>query len=98
MFWPPPDILRANVQRATGGTLSTPSELFAKAKDALDRGQGLSSGPSSAPRPLRGDLFGSGPWPDTYEPRGAFHLFWEGNGLSEWDVEPGWRVLPEEHK
>ena len=255
MFWPPPDILRDNVQRATGGTLSTPEELFAKAKDALDRGQfdtainddeaarlfhhfyplddptdcegramqalsspgykaayslmakrvghevdvfkaaaarcmplgrppssssgatafpalpaaglgtsavpqtqsappqspleilsamesnyqqfargnitkeaflarddeltamlrnlkpnlfqtdtpvrtwpGVVQWPESAPRPLRSDLFGSGPWPDTYEPRGAFHLFWEENGLSEWDVEPGWRVLPEEHK
>jgi hypothetical protein len=39
LFWPPPDVLRANVQRATGGTLSTAGELFAKAKDALGRGQ-----------------------------------------------------------
>ncbi|KAK4149026.1 hypothetical protein C8A00DRAFT_38391 [Chaetomidium leptoderma] len=39
LFWPPPDIARANIQRATGGTLSTPSELYAKAKDAMDRGQ-----------------------------------------------------------
>ncbi|KAL2170373.1 hypothetical protein VTG60DRAFT_4959 [Thermothelomyces hinnuleus] len=37
--WPPPDVVRANIQRATGGTLSTPTELYAKAKDALDRGQ-----------------------------------------------------------
>ncbi|KAK4233231.1 hypothetical protein C8A03DRAFT_39079 [Achaetomium macrosporum] len=37
--WPPPDIVRANIQRATGGRLSTPVELYAKAKDALDHGQ-----------------------------------------------------------
>ncbi|KAJ4307256.1 hypothetical protein N0V88_000638 [Collariella sp. IMI 366227] len=39
LLWPPPDVLRANVQRATGGTLGTANELFAKAKDALNRGQ-----------------------------------------------------------
>jgi hypothetical protein len=37
--WPPPDVVRANIQRATGGRLSTPAELHAKAKEALDRGQ-----------------------------------------------------------
>ncbi|KAK3311649.1 uncharacterized protein B0T15DRAFT_389398 [Chaetomium strumarium] len=37
--WPPPDIVRANIQRATGGRLSTPAELHAKAKNAFDRGQ-----------------------------------------------------------
>ena len=35
--WPPPDVVRANIHRATGGMLSTPTELYAKAKDALDR-------------------------------------------------------------
>jgi hypothetical protein len=39
LLWPPPDVTRANIQRATGGTLSSPVELFAKAKDAIDRGQ-----------------------------------------------------------
>lgn len=39
MLWPPPSVVRANIQRATGGTLSTPMELYAKAKDAIDRGQ-----------------------------------------------------------
>ncbi|WYZ42186.1 hypothetical protein EsH8_V_001081 [Colletotrichum jinshuiense] len=39
LLWPPPDVVRANIQRATGGRLSTPSELYAKAKDAMDRGQ-----------------------------------------------------------
>jgi hypothetical protein len=33
--WPPPDIVCANIQRATGGTLRTPTELYAKVKDAL---------------------------------------------------------------
>ena len=37
--WAPPDLARANIQRATGGTLSTPTELYAKAKDALDHGE-----------------------------------------------------------
>ncbi|WQF89429.1 hypothetical protein CDEST_14443 [Colletotrichum destructivum] len=39
LFWPPPDVVRANIQRATGGKLSTPGELYAKGKDAVDRGQ-----------------------------------------------------------
>ncbi|KAH9232411.1 hypothetical protein K456DRAFT_54166 [Colletotrichum gloeosporioides 23] len=39
LLWPPPDLVLANVQRATGGQLSTPIELYAKGKDALDRGQ-----------------------------------------------------------
>ncbi|KAJ3938143.1 uncharacterized protein N0V96_011829 [Colletotrichum fioriniae] len=38
LLWPPPDVVRANIQRATGGQLSTPIELYAKGKDALDRG------------------------------------------------------------
>ncbi|KAK3301715.1 uncharacterized protein B0T15DRAFT_514968 [Chaetomium strumarium] len=37
--WPPPDVVRTNIQRATGGSLSTTAELHAKAKDALDHGQ-----------------------------------------------------------
>ncbi|KAL2196591.1 hypothetical protein P885DRAFT_16366, partial [Corynascus similis CBS 632.67] len=37
--WPPPDVVRASIQRATSGRLSTPFELYAKAKDALDHGQ-----------------------------------------------------------
>ncbi|KAE9566888.1 hypothetical protein CGCF415_v008856 [Colletotrichum fructicola] len=39
LLWPPPDLVLANIQRATGGQLSTPIELYAKGKDALDRGQ-----------------------------------------------------------
>ena len=31
-LWPPPDVVRANIQRATGGTLSTPTELHVKQK------------------------------------------------------------------
>ncbi|KAK4138367.1 hypothetical protein BT67DRAFT_7525 [Trichocladium antarcticum] len=38
LLWPPPDVVRANIQRATGGSLSTPHELYAKAKDALAHG------------------------------------------------------------
>jgi hypothetical protein len=38
LLWLPPHVVRANIQRATGGRLSTPSELYAKAKDAMDRG------------------------------------------------------------
>lgn len=37
--WPPPDVVRANIQHATGGRLSTPAELFAKVKDARKSGQ-----------------------------------------------------------
>lgn len=37
--WPSPGVVRANIQRATGGSLGTPVELYAKIKDALDRGQ-----------------------------------------------------------
>ncbi len=36
---PPPDVVRANVQRATGGSLGTVSELYAKVKDAVERGE-----------------------------------------------------------
>ena len=39
LLWPPPEVVRANIQRATGGTLRTPSDLHAKAKDAIARGQ-----------------------------------------------------------
>ncbi|KAI3548320.1 amino acid permease [Colletotrichum filicis] len=39
LLWPPPDVVRANIQRATGGQLSTPIELYAKGETALDRGQ-----------------------------------------------------------
>ncbi|KAK4241158.1 hypothetical protein C8A03DRAFT_30639 [Achaetomium macrosporum] len=38
-LWPLPDELRADIQRATSGTLSTPTELLVDAKDAIDRGQ-----------------------------------------------------------
>ncbi|KAF4807592.1 hypothetical protein CGCSCA5_v013252 [Colletotrichum siamense] len=39
LLWPPPDVVRANIQRATDGQLNTAIELYAKGKDALDRGQ-----------------------------------------------------------
>lgn len=39
LLWPPPAVVHANIRHATGGSLSTPSELFAKGKDAVDRGQ-----------------------------------------------------------
>lgn len=39
LCWPPPEIIRDNILAVTGGKLSTPSELYAKAKDALDRDQ-----------------------------------------------------------
>lgn len=39
MHWPPPNVVRDNIQRATGGTLSTPAELCAKVKDAIGRGR-----------------------------------------------------------
>ncbi|KAK3897292.1 hypothetical protein C8A05DRAFT_39163 [Staphylotrichum tortipilum] len=38
--WPPPDVTRANIQRAVGNTLiSTPSEMYARVSNALDLGQ-----------------------------------------------------------
>ncbi|KAH6857102.1 hypothetical protein B0I37DRAFT_412971 [Chaetomium sp. MPI-CAGE-AT-0009] len=37
--WPSPDVVRANIQHASGGSLSTPAELFAKVKGALENGQ-----------------------------------------------------------
>ncbi|KAF9869211.1 hypothetical protein CkaCkLH20_13313 [Colletotrichum karsti] len=39
LLWPPPDVVRVNIQRATGGKLSTPSELYAKGKDAMAQGE-----------------------------------------------------------
>ncbi|OIW30113.1 hypothetical protein CONLIGDRAFT_632212 [Coniochaeta ligniaria NRRL 30616] len=39
MYWPPPDEMRALIQRATGGALSTPGELIAKAREAIERGR-----------------------------------------------------------
>ncbi len=39
LLWPPPDVTCANIQRATGGALKSPVNLFAKAKDAIDRQQ-----------------------------------------------------------
>ena len=39
LLWPPPDVVHANIQRATRGALGTPSDLYAKAKDAIARGQ-----------------------------------------------------------
>ncbi len=39
LLWPPPEEVRANIQHATGGALGTPSDLYAKAKDAIARGQ-----------------------------------------------------------
>ena len=39
LLWAPPDVARANIQSTTGGTLSTPMELYAKGRDAVDQGQ-----------------------------------------------------------
>lgn len=39
LLWAPPDVARTNIQSATDGALSTPMELYAKGKDAVDRGQ-----------------------------------------------------------
>lgn len=39
LLWPPPDVVRGNIQSATGGNLSTPTELYAKIKDAIERRQ-----------------------------------------------------------
>jgi hypothetical protein len=39
MSWPSPEVVHTNIQRATGGTLSTPFDLYAKGEDALARGQ-----------------------------------------------------------
>lgn len=36
-LWPPPDVVRATIQRTTGGSLTTPTELYAKMKEAIDR-------------------------------------------------------------
>jgi hypothetical protein len=37
--WPRPDVIRANIQRATSSRLSTPAEPYAKDKSGLDYGQ-----------------------------------------------------------
>lgn len=37
--WPPPDVVRANIQRVTGGSFTTPTELYAKMKEAIDHGE-----------------------------------------------------------
>jgi hypothetical protein len=37
--WPLPEVVRASIQRATSGRLSTPAELYAEAQDALDHGR-----------------------------------------------------------
>ncbi|KAK3302873.1 uncharacterized protein B0T15DRAFT_495447 [Chaetomium strumarium] len=37
--WPPPDVVRTNIQRTTDGRLSTPVELYTKIKDSLENGQ-----------------------------------------------------------
>ncbi|EEY23467.1 predicted protein [Verticillium alfalfae VaMs.102] len=37
--WPPPDVARNNIERATAGTLSTPVEVYAKAREAIDGGR-----------------------------------------------------------
>ena len=39
LLWPEPFVTTSNIRRATYGTLSTPVELYAKAQDALDRGE-----------------------------------------------------------
>ncbi|KAM0332421.1 hypothetical protein ACHAQA_002701 [Verticillium albo-atrum] len=39
LCWPLPDVVRDNLQRATSGAISTPAELYAKCRDALERGQ-----------------------------------------------------------
>jgi hypothetical protein len=36
--WPPPDVVRANIQYVTGGRLSILAKLFVKVKDALENG------------------------------------------------------------
>ncbi|KAK0639489.1 hypothetical protein B0T16DRAFT_423262 [Cercophora newfieldiana] len=41
MQWPAPDVVRANVERATGGRMATPKELYEKAKGAIDDGRPL---------------------------------------------------------
>ncbi len=37
--WPPPDVVHANIQRASNGLVTTPAELYARVRDALDRGK-----------------------------------------------------------
>ncbi|KAG7285823.1 hypothetical protein NEMBOFW57_008117 [Staphylotrichum longicolle] len=39
LLWPPPDVARANVQRASDGTLRSPVDLYAKGKEAIGRGE-----------------------------------------------------------
>jgi hypothetical protein len=39
MYWPLPNEMRALIQKATGGALSTPGELTAKAREAIERGR-----------------------------------------------------------
>lgn len=48
LLWPAPDVVRTNIQNATVGTCSTPTELFAKFKTILDRGEKLETVASDA--------------------------------------------------
>ncbi|KAF6793414.1 hypothetical protein CSOJ01_13931 [Colletotrichum sojae] len=41
--WPAPDVVREAIKRATNGTMSSPTELYAKGKIALDRGESIDS-------------------------------------------------------
>ncbi|KAF6806220.1 hypothetical protein CPLU01_15921 [Colletotrichum plurivorum] len=41
--WPAPDAVREAIKRATDGAMSSPTELYAKGKDALDRGEPIES-------------------------------------------------------
>ncbi|KAK0613987.1 hypothetical protein B0T14DRAFT_569976 [Immersiella caudata] len=41
MHWPPPDIARANIQRATSGQMTTTMELYEKAKRAIDNNHSI---------------------------------------------------------
>ncbi|KAJ9155521.1 hypothetical protein NKR23_g1951 [Pleurostoma richardsiae] len=43
--WPSPDDMRVEIEQATGGALHTPSELLAKARAALERGDFVSVTP-----------------------------------------------------
>lgn len=37
--WPAPDVVREAIRRATGGAVSSPTELYARGKSALERGE-----------------------------------------------------------
>ncbi|KAK3906117.1 hypothetical protein C8A05DRAFT_30055 [Staphylotrichum tortipilum] len=61
---PPPDVVRANIPRATGGMLSTRTELYAEANDALHRS--LSGAPGNPRKPTGAHAVSFSSWTQSH--------------------------------